>query len=45
MSVLLLWVVVAAKTVQLAVSGKLFFAPCLGDLRKKEQQAGSDRTV
>ena len=45
MSVLLLWVVVAAKTVQLVVTGDLFLAPCLRELKAKEKQAGTDGTA
>ncbi|KAK5998415.1 Sulfite efflux pump SSU1 [Cladobotryum mycophilum] len=35
LSVVLLWIVVALRTVQLAITGEMFFAPCLKDLRTK----------
>jgi tellurite resistance protein TehA-like permease len=37
-AVVLLWIVVAIGTVRGAWSGKLFFAPCLGNLKKKEEE-------
>lgn len=35
--VVLLWIVVAAGTAKGAWSGELFYAPCLGKLKKKEE--------
>jgi tellurite resistance protein TehA-like permease len=35
-AVILLWVVVALGTLRKALTGEIFFAPCLGDLRKDE---------
>ena len=35
-----IWLIVAARTVKRAASGKMFFAPCLGtDLFLKEAEA------
>lgn len=45
LSVILLWVVVATRTAKLAITGEMFHAPCLKDLRDKSQAAGSDRRV
>ncbi|CAM1511358.1 Fc.00g088710.m01.CDS01 [Cosmosporella sp. VM-42] len=45
LSVVLLWCVVAIRTVMLVVTGEMFHAPCLKDLRDKDQAAGSDRRV
>lgn len=45
LSVLLLWIVVATRTVKLAITGEMFHAPCLKDLRDKSEAAGSDRRV
>ena len=45
LSVVLLWVTVASRTLKMAVTGEMFQAPCLKDLREKNQAAGSDRTV
>ncbi|KAF6844462.1 c4-dicarboxylate transporter malic acid transport [Colletotrichum musicola] len=44
-SVCLLWLLVAVRTLHQAISGEIFFAPCLKDLRDKQSQAGSDRRV
>ncbi|KAF6820230.1 c4-dicarboxylate transporter malic acid transport [Colletotrichum sojae] len=44
-SVCLLWLLVAVRTLHQAISGEIFFAPCLRDLRDKQAQAGSDRRV
>lgn len=45
LSVVLLWITVASRTLKMAVTGEMFQAPCLKDLREKNQAAGSDRTV
>ncbi|KAF5026838.1 hypothetical protein F66182_1032 [Fusarium sp. NRRL 66182] len=45
LAVVLLWVVVATRTVKLVITGEMFHAPCLEDLRDKSQAAGSDRRV
>ena len=45
LSVLLLWIMVAARTVHLVYTGEMFFAPCLKDLRGKEQAGGCDKKV
>ncbi|KAF3767760.1 putative C4-dicarboxylate transporter/malic acid transport protein [Cryphonectria parasitica EP155] len=44
-SVILLWLLVAARTLLKARTGEIFVAPCLADLRPKTQQADADRTV
>ncbi len=36
-AVVLLWIVVASRTVVLAYKGSLFVAPCLKDVKEKEQ--------
>lgn len=45
LSVILLWLLVAVRTLLKARTGEIFVAPCLADLRPKSQQAGADRTV
>ncbi|CAI0652591.1 unnamed protein product [Colletotrichum noveboracense] len=45
LSVCLLWLLVAVRTLHQAMPGEIFFAPCLKDLRDKQAQAGSDRRV
>ncbi|KJZ79299.1 hypothetical protein HIM_01450 [Hirsutella minnesotensis 3608] len=45
MAVLLLWLLVAARTMQLVLTGDIFFAPCLKDLREKESANGCDKNV
>ncbi|KAM0563581.1 hypothetical protein ACHAPJ_001305 [Fusarium lateritium] len=45
LAVVLLWMVVATRTLKLVVTGEMFHAPCLKDLREKSQAAGSDRRV
>ncbi|KAK8931915.1 putative C4-dicarboxylate transporter [Metarhizium anisopliae] len=40
LSVLLLWMMVASRTLCLAVRGDLFFAPCLKELKEKEEREG-----
>lgn len=45
LSVCLLWLVVAVNTLRQAVSGEIFHAPCLKDIREKGQQGGEDRRV
>ncbi|QLI65943.1 Sulfite efflux pump SSU1 [Metarhizium brunneum] len=40
LSVLLLWMMVASRTLRLAVRGDLFFAPCLKELKEKEEREG-----
>jgi tellurite resistance protein TehA-like permease len=37
-AVVLLWIVVAIGTARGAWSGKLFYAPCLGNLKKKDEE-------
>jgi tellurite resistance protein TehA-like permease len=37
-AVVLLWIVVAVGTARGAWSGKLFFAPCLGNLKRKKEE-------
>lgn len=37
MSVILLWIFVATRTVKGAWSGKLFYAPCVAGLKPKEE--------
>ncbi|PSR78516.1 voltage-dependent anion channel-domain-containing protein [Coniella lustricola] len=44
-SVILLWLIVATRTLLKARTGEIFVAPCLGDLRPKTQQGGANRTV
>jgi hypothetical protein len=34
LTVVILWFVVAAGTLRKAITGEIFFAPCLGDLKK-----------
>lgn len=36
---------VAGRTLHLVFTGEMFFAPCLKDLREKEQAGGSDKKV
>ena len=45
LSVVLLWIVVAVRTILMVITGEMFYAPCLKDLREKEQVGGSDRRV
>ncbi|CAG9997900.1 unnamed protein product [Clonostachys byssicola] len=45
LSVVLLWAVVAVRTMLQVITGEMFFAPCLGDIRPKEQAGGEDRRV
>ncbi|UNI21829.1 Plasma membrane sulfite pump involved in sulfite metabolism [Purpureocillium takamizusanense] len=45
LAVVALWFMVAARTLHLVVTGDMFFAPCLQDIREKEQAAGGDRRV
>ncbi|KAJ4270344.1 Plasma membrane sulfite pump involved in sulfite metabolism [Fusarium torreyae] len=45
LAVVLLWMVVATRTLKLVITGEMFHAPCLKDLREKSQAAGSDRRV
>ncbi|EFY87563.1 C4-dicarboxylate transporter, putative [Metarhizium acridum CQMa 102] len=40
LSVLLLWMMVASRTLRLAVRGDLFLAPCLKELKEKEEREG-----
>ncbi|KAL7804663.1 voltage-dependent anion channel domain-containing protein [Trichoderma aethiopicum] len=42
LSVVILWILVALRTVQLALTGEMFFAPCLKDLREKEEPPVSE---
>ncbi|KAI1081333.1 voltage-dependent anion channel [Whalleya microplaca] len=44
-SVFALWLLVAVRTLRLALTGEMFFAPCLGDIRPKTSQADGDRTA
>ena len=41
-AVILLWCVVAVRTVQGAWTGKLFYAPCLNNLKKAEDNANKE---
>ena len=41
---LILWVVVAVRTLYLAYTGEIFFAPCLKDLRVKDRQTEIPKT-
>ncbi|KAH7353643.1 voltage-dependent anion channel [Plectosphaerella cucumerina] len=43
--VFLLWLVVAVHTLRQALTGEIFHAPCLKDIREKGQQGGEDRRV
>jgi len=51
--VVLLWIVVAVSTVQRSITGKMFYAPCLGTdmkikeakMRKIPAKAGAEKTV
>ncbi|OAQ63154.1 C4-dicarboxylate transporter/malic acid transport protein [Pochonia chlamydosporia 170] len=45
LSVLLLWIMVASRTLLLAVKGDMFFAPCLKELKEKERAAANDTRV
>ena len=36
--VVLLWIVVALGTIKGAISGELFYAPCLANLKRQQQQ-------
>ncbi|KAK2606111.1 Plasma membrane sulfite pump involved in sulfite metabolism [Conoideocrella luteorostrata] len=45
LSVLLLWIMVASRTLQMAIRGDMLFAPCLKDLREKERDGRCDRGV
>ena len=40
--VILLWVVVALGTVKGAISGELFYAPCLANLKRQQQEAENE---
>ncbi|KAL7820905.1 voltage-dependent anion channel domain-containing protein [Trichoderma gracile] len=42
LSVVLLWILVSLRTVQLIITGEMFFAPCLKDLREKEEAPVSE---
>ncbi|KAL7950073.1 voltage-dependent anion channel domain-containing protein [Trichoderma barbatum] len=44
LSVLLLWILVSLRTMHLVITGEMFFAPCLKDLREKEE-SNSDTEV
>lgn len=44
-SVFCLWILVAVKTSIMVWHGNMFYAPCLRDLRPKEEQPGGKRTV
>ncbi|KAK4081862.1 hypothetical protein Purlil1_11549 [Purpureocillium lilacinum] len=45
LAVVALWFMVSIRTMHLVVTGEMFFAPCLQDIREKEQAGGSDRRV
>ena len=45
LSVVCLWIVVACRTMVLVVTGEMFFAPCLKDVRGKSQAGDGDRRV
>lgn len=40
--VILLWIVVALGTVKGAISGELFYAPCLANLKRQQQESESE---
>lgn len=44
-SVFCLWILVAVKTTIMVWQGNMFYAPCLRDLRPKEEQQGNKRTA
>lgn len=44
-AILLLWAVIAAKTVRLAWRGDMFYAPCLKNLSPETEQARGDKAV
>ncbi|KYK59462.1 hypothetical protein DCS_00592 [Drechmeria coniospora] len=45
LAVVLLWIMVASRTLHLVYTGEMFFAPCLKDLRAKDEASGCDRRV
>lgn len=45
LSVVLLWAVVAMRTMQLVITGEMFVAPCLKDIKEKVQPNGEDKKV
>lgn len=42
-AVVLLWIVVAAGTAKGAWSGKLFFAPCLANLKQRDDENAQEK--
>lgn len=44
LAVVALWAVVAAKTLWLAYTGDIFYAPCLKDLREKQNRGEESKT-
>ncbi|KAL6807883.1 voltage-dependent anion channel domain-containing protein [Trichoderma sp. SZMC 28013] len=44
LSVVLLWILVSLRTLQLVITGEMFFAPCLKDLREKEEPPTDSET-
>ncbi|KKA27942.1 hypothetical protein TD95_001214, partial [Thielaviopsis punctulata] len=44
LSVVALWTVVAGKTLWLAYTGEIFYAPCLKDLREKQNRGAESKT-
>ncbi|KAL6829716.1 voltage-dependent anion channel domain-containing protein [Trichoderma camerunense] len=45
LTVVLLWILVSLRTLQLVITGEMFFAPCLKDLREKEEPPTDSETV
>ncbi|KAL1877838.1 hypothetical protein VTK73DRAFT_8365 [Phialemonium thermophilum] len=45
MSVLLLWILVAVRTLKMAYTGEIFFAPCLADLRRKSEHSDGSKSA
>ncbi|TFB03413.1 Sulfite efflux pump SSU1 [Trichoderma ghanense] len=42
LSVVIIWILVSLRTIQLVITGEMFFAPCLKDLREKEEAPSSE---
>ncbi|KAJ5734081.1 hypothetical protein N7493_002867 [Penicillium malachiteum] len=43
--VVLLWIIISIGTLRRVISGRLFFAPCLADLRVLEEDKKAGKTV
>ena len=43
LAVIILWVIVALNILRHSLTGELFCAPCLQDLRKKEDASGGEK--